>query len=135
MLAMMNAATGFVRHQAGRLFVAGLHCVVFHAAVSPALINRMIRMSDTPPNDPLHGMTLEKILLALVERFGWPELGRRIAIRCFNQDPSIKSSLVFLRRTPWARAQVEALFIEMKTRPSTAVGKDGRPRLFAPKQG
>ncbi|MBA4708312.1 VF530 family DNA-binding protein [Aquitalea aquatica] len=92
-------------------------------------------MSDTPPNDPLHGMTLEKILLALVEHFGWPELGRRIAIRCFNQDPSIKSSLVFLRRTPWARAQVEALFIEMKTRPSTAVGKDGRPRLFAPKQG
>jgi hypothetical protein len=55
----------------------------------------MIGMSEKQPADPMHGMTLEKILQALVEHFGWPELGRRIAIRCFNHEPSIKSSLVF----------------------------------------
>lgn len=64
-------------------------------------------------SDPLHGQTLEKILLALVERYGWEELGRRIDIKCFNVDPSIKSSLTFLRRTPWARSKVEALFVKL----------------------
>lgn len=91
-------------------------------------------MSDTRSVDPLHGMTLEKILQELVERLGWPELGRRIAIRCFNHEPSIKSSLVFLRRTPWARSQVEALFVQMKNRPVASAGQDARPRLFAPRQ-
>ena len=62
--------------------------------------------------DPLHGITLEALLLQLVERYGWPELGRRIKIRCFNFNPSIKSSLQFLRRTPWARAKVEALYLQ-----------------------
>jgi uncharacterized protein (DUF2132 family) len=62
-------------------------------------------------NDPLHGLTLETILTRLVERYGWAELGRRIEIRCFNFDPSIKSSLKFLRRTPWARDKVEELFL------------------------
>ena len=90
-------------------------------------------MSEEQSADPMHGMTLEKILQALVEHFGWPELGRRIAIRCFNHEPSIKSSLVFLRRTPWARSQVEALFVEMKTRPQRPAAKDERPRLFVPK--
>lgn len=66
--------------------------------------------------DPLHGQTLEKILVALVDRYGWEALGQRIDIRCFNIDPSIKSSLTFLRRTPWARAQVEQLFVEMSGR-------------------
>lgn len=61
--------------------------------------------------DPLHGITLEALLTALVARYGWPELGRRIAINCFLSDPSIKSSLKFLRRTPWARAKVEALYL------------------------
>lgn len=60
--------------------------------------------------DPLHGVTLEKILQELVAQYGWVELGRRIDIRCFNFDPSIKSSLQFLRRTPWARAKVEELY-------------------------
>lgn len=63
--------------------------------------------------DPLHGMSLEKILLALVEHYGWEELGRRIDIKCFNIDPSIKSSLTFLRKTPWARSRVEELFVQM----------------------
>lgn len=62
------------------------------------------------PNDPLHGVTLEMILTQLVVHYGWAELGRRIEIRCFNFDPSIKSSLQFLRRTPWARAKVEELY-------------------------
>jgi uncharacterized protein (DUF2132 family) len=61
-------------------------------------------------NDPLHGVTLEKILLELVEHYGWEELGQRIDIRCFNFDPSIGSSLKFLRKTPWARAKVEKLY-------------------------
>ncbi|OPX99394.1 VF530 family DNA-binding protein [Syntrophorhabdus aromaticivorans] len=63
------------------------------------------------PNDPLHGITLEKILTRLVEYYGWEQLGRIINIRCFNNDPSIKSSLTFLRRTPWARKKVEDLYV------------------------
>jgi len=68
-------------------------------------------MSDQPSKDPLHGKTLEAILQDLVETYGWEELGQRININCFNSDPSIKSSLKFLRRTPWARTKVEQLFI------------------------
>lgn len=66
-----------------------------------------------PPRDPLQGLTLEMILTELVAYFGFPELGRRIDIRCFNSDPSIPSSLKFLRRTPWARAKVEGLYLFM----------------------
>ncbi|RPD44480.1 VF530 family protein [Pseudocnuella soli] len=62
-------------------------------------------------NDPLHGKTLEAILNHLVAHFGWEELGRRIRINCFIKDPSIKSSLTFLRKTPWARKKVEELYI------------------------
>jgi uncharacterized protein (DUF2132 family) len=62
--------------------------------------------------DALHGVTLETILTRLVERLGWEEMGRRVAVRCFNFDPSVSSSLKFLRRTPWARAKVEALYLE-----------------------
>ena len=63
-------------------------------------------------NDPLHGKTLEAILIALVAHFGWPELGYRIRINCFLDNPSINSSLKFLRKTPWARKKVEDLYIE-----------------------
>lgn len=63
--------------------------------------------------DPLHAMTLEAILNALVAHFGWKELGERIPIRCFTQDPSIHSSLKFLRKTPWAREKVEGLYLFM----------------------
>lgn len=66
------------------------------------------------PNNPLHGKTLEAILTELVDRYGWAELSRRISINCFKSDPSIKSSLVFLRRTPWAREQVEALYVKSR---------------------
>lgn len=63
-------------------------------------------------NDPLHGITLEMMVNALVARYGWSELGDRIKINCFRKDPSVKSSLKFLRRTPWARAEVEALYLD-----------------------
>lgn len=68
---------------------------------------------NTPqhPNDPLHGVTLEMILNQLVERLGWEEMGRLVNIRCFQYNPSVKSSLQFLRRTPWARKQVEDLYV------------------------
>ncbi|HDD61730.1 MAG: DUF2132 domain-containing protein [Chloroflexota bacterium] len=70
-------------------------------------------MTGTQPNNPLHGITLEMIVTSLIERYGWSELGRRINIRCFTHDPSLKSSLKFLRRTPWAREKVEALYLSM----------------------
>ena len=63
-------------------------------------------------NNPLHGITLEVILHQLVDRFGWEELGRRIRINCFISDPSIQSSLKFLRKTPWARTKVEQLYLD-----------------------
>jgi uncharacterized protein (DUF2132 family) len=66
---------------------------------------------DAPqPRDPLHGITLERLLNDLVAHFGWSELGQRISIRCFHSDPSIASSLKFLRKTPWARSKVEGLY-------------------------
>ena len=66
------------------------------------------------PNNPLHGVTLEMILQYLVKNYGWEKMGQRININCFNNDPSIKSSLKFLRRTPWARKKVEDLYLEIK---------------------
>lgn len=69
-------------------------------------------MAEHRQQDPLHGLTLEMILNRLVERHGWDGLGRRINIKCFTTDPSIPSSLKFLRRTPWARAKVEALYLQ-----------------------
>ena len=71
-------------------------------------------MTDRRPNDPLHGVTLEMILTQLVEHYGWEEMGRTVRIKCFTNDPSIKSSLQFLRRTPWARTKVEALYLRYK---------------------
>ena len=69
-------------------------------------------MLHPQPNNPLHGITLETIIKKLVEHYGWPELGKRIPIKCFNENPSIKSSLKFLRQTPWARKKVEDLFLK-----------------------
>ena len=66
---------------------------------------------DSKEKDPLHGLTLEVILTRLVELYGFEELGEHINIRCFTHDPSIKSSLKFLRKTPWAREKVEKLYL------------------------
>ena len=63
------------------------------------------------PPDPLHGVTLERMLNELVDHFGWDELGRRVRLRCFTSDPSVRSSLTFLRKTPWAREKVEGLYL------------------------
>jgi uncharacterized protein (DUF2132 family) len=68
-------------------------------------------MQSPPHKDPLHGITLAQILTRLVDHYGWEELGHRIDVRCFNFDPSIQSSLKFLRKTPWARTKVEQLFV------------------------
>jgi uncharacterized protein (DUF2132 family) len=70
---------------------------------------------DSQPNNPLHGITLEKLLNELVTHYGWQDLGQQIEIRCFTHDPSIASSLKFLRRTPWARERVESLYVDMLT--------------------
>ena len=68
-------------------------------------------MTDSQPNNPLHGLTLESILTELVERHGWDGLAQRIPVRCFAFEPSIKSSLKFLRSTPWAREKLEGLYL------------------------
>lgn len=68
-------------------------------------------MSGEQPNNPLHGVTLENVVVKLVEHYGWEELATKININCFKNDPSVKSSLKFLRKTPWAREQVENLYI------------------------
>ena len=84
-------------------------------------------MQETPspaaqPRNPLHGVTLEAIVLALEARYGWAGLARQVPVRCFALDPSVSSSLKFLRKTPWAREKVEALYLEMlrKDRPRPA---------------
>jgi uncharacterized protein (DUF2132 family) len=75
-------------------------------------------MTDTPQaRNPLHGKTLEAIVTELAAHYGWDNLGERIAIRCFTHDPSVKSSLKFLRKTPWAREKVEGLYLFMLRSP------------------
>ncbi|MEP3348322.1 MAG: VF530 family protein [Marinomonas sp.] len=69
-------------------------------------------MNETQANNPLHGITLEQILIELIDHYGWEELAVHININCFKSDPSIKSSLKFLRKTPWARDKVESLFLK-----------------------
>jgi uncharacterized protein (DUF2132 family) len=71
-------------------------------------------MTNQQPKNPLHGITLEKIVTDLVEHYGWDKLGYMINIQCFMSDPSIKSSLKFLRTTPWAKKKVEGLYLYMK---------------------
>jgi len=71
-------------------------------------------MSTSKPKDPLHGITLEMILTRLVEHYGWERLAGLITINCFKKDPSIRSSLTFLRKTPWARKKVETLYLRTR---------------------
>jgi len=75
-------------------------------------LNRFLsHMNTQQPNNPLHGLTLEHVVEQLVEHYGWDKLAQRVNINCFKSDPSVKSSLKFLRRTPWARAEVESLYL------------------------
>jgi uncharacterized protein (DUF2132 family) len=93
-----------------------------HRAAAPASPQR---------GNPLHGLTLEAILTALVAHFGWPELAQRIPVRCFTHDPSIASSLKFLRKTPWARDKVEGLYLfmlrDVRRAQAAEDGADGKP--------
>ena len=73
----------------------------------------MTAPAPAKPKDPLQGLTLEALLTALLAAYGWEGLGQRIALRCFTHEPSLGSSLKFLRRTPWARAKVESLYLFM----------------------
>ena len=79
-------------------------------------------MSEPRRGDPLQGITLKAIVEHLVERYGWDGLGERIDIRCFTHDPSVASSLKFLRRTPWARAKVESLYLHSVAHPRRSAG-------------
>ena len=93
---------------------------------SPTRTNTKRSMNATQPKNPLHSITLEKLLNELVAFYGWDSLGRQIDIRCFTHDPSVTSSLKFLRRTPWARERVEALYID------TAAKASDPPNLSEP---
>ncbi len=73
-------------------------------------------MIEKQPNNPLHGITLERVLNSLVEHYGWRKLASRIEIRCFINEPSVKSSLKFLRKNPWARKEVEDLYLAIQKR-------------------
>jgi uncharacterized protein (DUF2132 family) len=73
----------------------------------------ILMTSDDQPRNPLHGVTLERMLNELVDHFGWEAMGERIRIRCFTSEPSVSSSLRFLRKTPWAREKVEGLYLLM----------------------
>jgi uncharacterized protein (DUF2132 family) len=88
-------------------------------------------MSEARRVDPLHGITLKAMVEHLVERYGWNGLGARIDIRCFTQDPSVQSSLKFLRKTSWARAKVESLYLHSVAHPrkgsAPPVGDQSRP--------
>lgn len=68
---------------------------------------------SSQPNNPLHGVTLEQIINELVAHYGWEYMGYNIRIKCFTDNPSVKSSLTFLRKTPWARTKVEAMYVNM----------------------
>lgn len=75
---------------------------------------QMDQLNKPRNQDPLHGVTLEMIVTRLEEEYGWEELGNRIKIKCFTSNPSIRSSLKFLRKTPWARQKVEALYLRLQ---------------------
>jgi hypothetical protein len=106
------------------LDAARLVSTFFSGSSPTALMTLPTQSSGTPKpaplagsKDPLHGVTLERLLTDVVAHFGWREMGNRIAIRCFLFDPSIKSSLTFLRKNPWARTKVEELYLSLKSGP------------------
>jgi len=81
-------------------------------------VGQVASMHQSKSKDPLHGVTLEQLLTEMVREYGWEELSRRIEVRCFMFDPSIKSSLTFLRKTPWARTKLEAIYVQWKKHPA-----------------
>ncbi len=86
-----------------------------HAGVEPApAAVQALEVPDQKFNDPLHGITLERVVTELADHHGWEEMAREVPVRCFLFDPSVKSSLTFLRKTPWARARVEEMYVRWK---------------------
>ncbi|MDB5893659.1 MAG: hypothetical protein JWQ88_1190 [Rhodoferax sp.] len=83
------------------------------APVAPVAVQPVQPAQPVQPRNPLHGITLEAIVTALVEAYGWEGLAERVPVRCFQSDPSVRSSLTFLRKTPWARDKVESLYLFM----------------------
>lgn len=90
-------------------------------------------MNSEQPNNPLHGLKLEQIVTQLVERYGWEGLTGRIDINCFKSDPSVKSSLKFLRKTPWAREKVESLYLSTFAPAGSGKSRPGKPGATKPK--
>jgi uncharacterized protein (DUF2132 family) len=86
----------------------------FRTPIAGAWMAAPLDVTPFKSKDPLHGVTLEEVLTALVAHYGWEDMGRRVPIRCFLFNPSVASSLTFLRRTPWARARVEDLYLKLK---------------------
>jgi uncharacterized protein (DUF2132 family) len=82
-------------------------------------------MTGVQPKNPLHGVTLERIVTELVEHYGWAALGEEVRIRCFQENPSVASSLKFLRKTPWAREKVESLYLFVLRERARAARNDG----------
>ena len=91
-------------------------------------------MTKKPARDPLHGVTLQRILEELVDHVGWDAMARRVRIRCFESDPTVKSSLTFLRKTPWAREKVEAMYVAM-VRERARRARQASPPASAPSDG
>jgi uncharacterized protein (DUF2132 family) len=89
-------------------------------------------MHQSQQNDPLHGMSLQKILEYLVTHLGWEQLGQQIRINCFLKDPSVKSSLKFLRKTPWARSKVEQLYVQQIAGSSVKKSANAKPKAATP---
>jgi len=104
-----------IQRRAGSLRGGGERVDALLGDTSGRLLWQAPRVPSDQPKNPLHGVTLEQILNQLVEGIGWPEMAEAVHIRCFALDPSISSSLKFLRRTPWARAEVEALYLRYLT--------------------
>ncbi len=102
-----------------RYLCLGFFCVTLDCLDSSTRNRQLsthVTQPSSHPNDPLHGITLELVLRAVVDRHGWEEMSRQIPIRCFMFDPSIKSSLTFLRKTPWARKKLEDWYVYDITR-------------------
>ena len=99
------------RHFGKQIMQQAYHWVSFELSENETMTEAAA--SPQQPKNPLHGLTLEAIVRALEENYGWEELGQRIPVRCFTQDPSVSSSLKFLRKTPWAREKVEGLYLFM----------------------
>jgi uncharacterized protein (DUF2132 family) len=105
-----------IGHQSDELLAAGRCTTTARSDIPSTSQARQEIVTDRQNNNPLHGITLESILESLVARYGWPALAREIPIRCFSSDPSIGSSLKFLRKTPWARTKVESLYLRTSDR-------------------